>query len=100
MGDVKADYKEAISWYKRAASQGCAESQWRYGCMLWNGKGTLKDEKLAKEWIRRAADGGNKAAVKYLRELNSWERDKSNYDGSEAGGALIGIGGALIDLLL
>ncbi len=55
---IPKDYKEAANWYRKAADQGDANSQWNLGIQYETGRGVLQNYKLAAEWYRKAADQG------------------------------------------
>ena len=44
---VKRDYKEAVTWNRKAAEQGRAEAQCNLGWMYTNSHGVKQDEKEA-----------------------------------------------------
>ena len=43
LGVIKDD-KEAVKWYRKAAEQGDASSQYLLGWMYSNGRGVIKDD--------------------------------------------------------
>jgi TPR repeat protein len=55
---VQQDFKQAASWYRKAADQGDAESQYNLGVMYRTGEGVQQDFKQAAAWYRKAADQG------------------------------------------
>lgn len=63
---VPIDYKEAASWYRRAAEQGIAKAQYNSGVMYENGWGVPQDYKEAVKWYRRSAEQGNARAQNNL----------------------------------
>ncbi len=63
------NFKEAVRWYKRSASQGFAQSQYRLGTLYERGLGTKADSKFAKAWYQRAAQAGNVKAMHNLAVL-------------------------------
>ena len=78
---VERDFATAFKWYRPAAEQGDAESQYRlsvgYGYRLG---GVKKDEAKAMEWLRKAAENGQKRAQRSLARgyedgLNGLPRD-------------------------
>lgn len=44
---VPQDYKEAVSWYTKAAEQGHAKAQFSLGAMYTDGRGVPQDSKVA-----------------------------------------------------
>ena len=62
------DYKEALRWYRKAATAGDSESQLQVGFMYYFGQGTPRDYQEARMWFRLAADRGlqRQKAKKYL----------------------------------
>jgi hypothetical protein len=68
---VKADYKTAASYYRKAADQGHAGAQIALGELYEAGQGVKRDDAEAVQWYRRAAEQGHPAgqyalAVMYL----------------------------------
>lgn len=55
---VPQDFKEAASWYSKAAEQGNASAQFYLGQMYDLGKGVAQDYKEAAMWYRKAAEQG------------------------------------------
>ena len=55
---VPQDYKEALKWWRLAAEQGQARSQYNLGVMLKDGRGVPQDYKEAIKWFRLAAEQG------------------------------------------
>lgn len=62
---VKQDIEKAIVWYKKAASKGVAEAQFRLGRLYYFGKKVKRDPKEAAIWLEEAADQGI-AEAQYL----------------------------------
>jgi TPR repeat protein len=56
--DVPPDPKRAMEWYARAAAQGGAEAQFRYGIMQLRGVGGRRDGQAGVKLIRDAAEQG------------------------------------------
>ena len=54
----KADYKEAVKWYRLAAEQGFAKGQNNLAVMYEKGHGVKQDYKKAAEWYHLAAEQG------------------------------------------
>ena len=57
-----ANHVEALSWYRRAASQNHASAQFKLGMMLSDGRGASRDDHEAQQWILQAAQQGHAAA--------------------------------------
>ena len=53
---VQQNYKNAFTWYQRAALQGHPFAQCQLGLMYREGRGTTKDEKKAFDWFMKAAE--------------------------------------------
>ncbi|CAG8595775.1 20978_t:CDS:2 [Gigaspora margarita] len=51
--------KEAAQLFKVASEANIGDAQYRYAECLWEGEGVKKDQKLAVEIFRKAADNGN-----------------------------------------
>ena len=47
---VPQDFKEAVSWYRKAAMQGDVVAQFNLGVMYFNGQGVAKDYSEAMSW--------------------------------------------------
>jgi len=60
------DYKKALEWYTKAASQGHDRAQFNLGSMYCNGDGVRKNRKKALEWYTKAASQGNERAQNNL----------------------------------
>jgi tetratricopeptide (TPR) repeat protein len=52
----RGDYAEALKWYRKAADQGSASTQFNLGLMYAQGQGVPQDYAEAAKWYRRAAD--------------------------------------------
>ena len=63
---VPQDYKEAASWYRKAAEQGNAPAQFYLGQMYDVGKGVPQGYEEAASWYRKAAEQGEALAQLYL----------------------------------
>lgn len=59
-------YKEAINHLEKAAKDNLPKAQYLLGTMYYEGKGTIKNERLAKEWLEKAAANGNNDAKAFL----------------------------------
>jgi TPR repeat protein len=56
LNGVPPDYNSAAIWFLKAASQGYAEAQWNLGMLYMNGQGVPKNDILATNWLRLAAE--------------------------------------------
>jgi TPR repeat protein len=61
--------EKQFDYFKRRAEEGSDHAQYELGLRYLTGKGTAPDEKLAKEWLGKAAKNGNSQAAKKLAEL-------------------------------
>jgi TPR repeat protein len=52
---VPQDYKEAVSWYRKAAEQGFAGAQGNLGVMYGNGLGVPRDFVQSYMWLNLGA---------------------------------------------
>ncbi|MGH8656906.1 MAG: tetratricopeptide repeat protein [Gammaproteobacteria bacterium] len=59
---VSQDYKNAASWYRKAAEKGIAQAQYRLGELYANGKGAPLDYEYAYAWKSVAASQGHRQA--------------------------------------
>ena len=62
VGGTEIDTDKAFLWYERAARQGHAGAQCRYGRMYDNGEGTETDKAKALYWYEKAAEQGDAEA--------------------------------------
>ncbi len=69
---VPQDYKEAASWYRKAAEQGNAQAQFFLGQMYDTGKGVPQGYEEAASWYRKAAEQGEALAQLYLGFLYNY----------------------------
>ena len=58
--------EEAACWWQKAAAQGYAAAMNDLGANYEEGRGVEKDESVALEWYRRAAEQGNCLGMSYL----------------------------------
>ena len=63
---VPQDYKQALMWHRRAASQGKADAQYVVGAMYYTGNAVIQDHKEAVIWFRKAAEQGHAEAQQVL----------------------------------
>lgn len=59
--------KEALSWFRRAAEQGCAQAQYNVACSLFYGEhGVEKDEKESFVWYAKSAAQNDAGAQRMM----------------------------------
>ena len=58
----------AAQWYRKAALQGDAESQFVLSGMYYRGEGVPRDAEVAVQWLRRAAAQGHAGAKARLAQ--------------------------------
>lgn len=63
------DFKQAVSWYQKAAAQGHVEAQFKLGVCYHLGRGVSKDYKQAVEWWIKAAGQGHVEAQYSLSDI-------------------------------
>jgi TPR repeat protein len=68
-GAVPRDLRKAAEWFRMAANQGHARSQYQLGKCYEEGEGVEKDRTKAIEWYRKAAARGDSDAKGVLRRL-------------------------------
>ncbi len=66
---VKKDIAKAVEWYLKAADQGMATAQFALGRMLMEGKGVMRDDAAALQWLSLAHVNGSKRAEDYVKHL-------------------------------
>lgn len=67
---VEADLGQALSWYRKAADQNHAESQYRVSVAYAYGLGGYsKDDKQAFQWLLKAGENGHKKSQKLLARI-------------------------------
>ena len=59
---VERDYKQALTWHRKAALQGKADAQYVVGAMYYTGNSVPQDQKTAVSWFRKAAEQGHAEA--------------------------------------
>lgn len=57
-GGLKADYKEALKWFQRAAQQGEPGAMYRLGYMYYSGQGVPQNVPEAVRWFKKSACEG------------------------------------------
>lgn len=60
------DYKLSAKFFKKAAAQGDANSQYMVGIMMYGGLGMQKDQQGAIKWMKKAAKQGYSRAQNFL----------------------------------
>ena len=68
---TRKDYTEAVRWYKKAAEDGDAYSQFLLGFMYRRGQGVEKDLYEAMDWLKKAVKNGSEHAEKEVDTLKS-----------------------------
>jgi TPR repeat protein len=63
------DIAQAVKWYLKAADQGMPTAQFALGRMLMEGKGVVRDDAAAMQWLSLAHVNGSKRAEDYIQEL-------------------------------
>ena len=68
------DYREAASWYRKAAAQGNARGQYQLAAAYAEGEGVPQDYGEAVKWYRKAAAQGNIVAQRQLSHMYRYGR--------------------------
>jgi TPR repeat protein len=63
---VPQDFVEAVKWFRKAAEQGEAHSQYCLGVLLENGRGLAQDYAAAVRWYHKAVEQGHTKAQNNL----------------------------------
>lgn len=66
---AEKDIEAAVNWYLKAADQGMATAQFALGRMLMEGKGVMRDDAAALQWLSVAHVNGSKRAEDYVKHL-------------------------------
>ena len=66
---MEKDIEAAVDWYLKAANQGMATAQFALGKMLMEGKGVVRDDAAALQWLSLAHVNGSKRAEDYVKHL-------------------------------
>jgi TPR repeat protein len=74
---VAQDYKQAHTWYLKAAEQGDADAQNALGVMYQEGHGVARNMKDAIAWYKKAAERGHAKAQTNLGNLYAAGKDIS-----------------------
>ena len=67
--DNETDYEKAAKWFDKAAIQGNAHAQYELGLLYEQGKGVVKNVKLAQTWFQKSAEQGFKDAIEKIKTL-------------------------------
>lgn len=67
--DDEGNYKDAMTWYTKAATLGFPEAQCDLGHLYYQGKGTPVNYSEAIKWLRKATEQGEKLAPKTLCKI-------------------------------
>lgn len=70
-GGTKADPEKALTLYKSAAVKGQPDAQDAIGLSFYLGQGLAKDDKYARMWFEKAAEGGSADAMFNLAVMES-----------------------------
>ena len=81
---VKADMKQAATWYEKAAELGFAPAQYRIGNLYEKALGVERDVGKAKTWYQLAAEQGNASAMHNLAVLYAMGADGTTDNESAA----------------
>ena len=63
------DISRAVEWYLKAADQGMPTAQLALGKLLMEGKGVMRDDAAALQWLSLAHVNGSKRAEDYVKQL-------------------------------
>jgi len=66
---LKKDFDAAVQWYLKAADQGMPTAQLALGKMLMEGRGVVRDDAAALQWLSLAHVNGSKRAEDYVKQL-------------------------------
>jgi TPR repeat protein len=69
--EVLKDYKEAVTWFHKAAEQGFASAQSNLGVCYEKGYGITQDKEEAIKWYRKAAEQGDIVATDSLKRIEA-----------------------------
>ncbi|MFI0844232.1 peptidoglycan-binding protein [Mesorhizobium sp. IMUNJ 23232] len=81
---VKADMKQAATWYEKSAELGFAPAQYRIGNLYEKALGVERDVGKAKTWYQLAAEQGNASAMHNLAVLYAMGADGTTDNESAA----------------
>ena len=71
---MREDDAEAAKWFRMAADQGYAASQYKLGVGYANGRGVPEDHAEAVKWYRKAAEQGYAKAQNALAKIHGSSR--------------------------
>lgn len=66
---LEKDMAQAVQWYVKAADQGMPTAQFALGKLLMEGKGVIRDDAAALQWLSLAHVNGSKRAEDYVKHL-------------------------------
>ena len=66
---IAKDMRLAVEWYVKAADQGMPTAQLALGKLLMEGKGVVRDDVAALQWLSLAHVNGSKRAEDYVKHL-------------------------------
>jgi TPR repeat protein len=66
--ELPADAAMSAYWFEKSALQGYPYAQWVHGLNLLNGTGLDRNEALALDFIRRAAEGRFEGAIEFVAD--------------------------------
>lgn len=64
-------YTKAVQWYRKAAEQGITEAQYNLAMLYLEGEGVVQSDSEGRKWLQKAANTGDKGAIKFLKSLDS-----------------------------
>lgn len=70
-GELSHDPVKSAEWFRLSAEQGYPYAEWVHGLNLLHGLGVPANERLAIEFIRRAAEGNFEEALRYIADAYS-----------------------------
>jgi TPR repeat protein len=68
---VDLDVEQAVILARKSAEQGNAQAEFRLGWCYSRGRGVERNDKLAIEWYRKAAQHGSVEAIQALKNLGA-----------------------------
>lgn len=66
---LEKDMAQAVQWYVKSADQGMPTAQFALGKLLMEGKGVIRDDAAALQWLSLAHVNGSKRAEDYVKHL-------------------------------
>lgn len=70
-GELGHDPQKSAEWFRLSAEQGYPYAEWVHGLNLLHGLGVPVNERLAIEFIRRAAEGNFEEALRFIADAYS-----------------------------